>query len=562
MPKVQGYNPGQVKPTALPASRFSANATAESFGGGDAAEIGKIGKAGQELGGVINKFAIEQQDIKDKAVAREALVAATDAQLKHGASVWELKGEPATRALDTMNEGLVKIRQEYSKNLSPRQRDLFLASFDSKADDYKQKAMLFQVQATDAYEKTTLTAENQSAIDLAIANRTDPKSIRDAENTISANTLRLNRGQENVTKKQALIDAMDLLHNKVLGAIAQDSPIAAQEYFKANEKRFKPDGRDALRKSLEDKAFDFDVRMKAVDLSNSGLSLEEQLKMADKERDPKKADELRKRVKEKYEDKKLAKESADAEALKAEWQQMIQNPKDYQIPYERLNKNEWQAMESFKKAKLNGFALSSDTGEVIRYGLMTDQELKAVPVTEVAAAAKNLTEKDWKEVFGRYQALRGGKGAAEVTAGMTQIRTDAALLTDTLNAVGIKTDKGQNKEVVDKLFRAYQSELSQEELKLGRKLTPPEKQQVVDDLFVKGKIKNFSIPVGPFSIPLPGGSRRVYELQPDEWQNFTVKEVPQEEQVKIVEALNRKGLPVNKATIQKIYLQKLESRRK
>jgi hypothetical protein len=51
-------------------------------------------------------------------------------------------------------------------------------------------------------------------------------------------------------------------------------------------------------------------------------------------------------------------------------------------------------------------------------------------------------------------------------------------------------------------------------------------------------------------------------MDAEDWKNFSVKEVPQEEQVKIVEALNRKGLPVDKATVQKIYLQKLESRRK
>lgn len=572
MPKVQTYDQGQVKARPLPASRFDANATADSFGGGKAKDLTTLGNAlqsaGNDGGNAVVKYAAESKDRKDKAFVRDALNSAqSDARVFMADLNRPERRQDATEAYNLSSKELAAIRKKYSSNLKdPRQRDLFTASFDEVMNSHLDRASSLQEKSRVEFEKITIDAQNQTAVDDAVAARTDINEINRSEFTIRANARYKTRGLPEDVRKRAEQEEVNNLHSSILSALAQDSPVAAKDYLEKNKDKFTQGAAFVEKqKELTEKAFEFTVRQKAVEFSNSGLSLEDQFKEVDKIQDPKMADELRKRVKEKYDDKKLAAEAQAKQVLTDEWQKLTQDPRGYQIPYEKFtDKKEWEAMEAYKRAALNGYSEASDIPLLIQLGTASDEDLRQVPIETMAGYAKQLKESDWKAVFDRYSALRGGNGSRELSAGLTQIRSDTTLVSDALKSVGIdltpKDAKNKGKrqkyeKVSDQFFRAYQSEVSQEELKLGRKATPVEKQQIVDDLLVKGRVKN------PDWFAFNDANKFLFQVEGDEWKNFSVKEIPEEDQRKITDALNRAGQPVTKAAVTNLYIKKLQSRK-
>lgn len=570
MAKVRGYEPGQVQANPLPSSRFDASASSDSFGGARASQFKALGQSLQNVSSGLQDAAVKFQqsnERKDRAVVRDNL---NNAQSEARVFMSDLNRpenrQTAVDAYEKSQKQLTDIRRRYSSQLkNSRQQDLFTASFDDVMNGHLDRAIAIQDKARTDYEKETLAAQNQTAVEDAVASRTDPAAIRTSEVTIKANTAFENRGLPVPVRKKAVENAVHNLHASVLSALTLDSPVAAQEYLKQNWGKFNPAAREGLKKELDGKAFDFTVRQRAAEISNSGAPLEDQLKQADTFNDPKMADELRQRIKEKYDDKVLARKAQEQALVQQEWSALTQDPRGYQIPYEKFTDPEqWRAMEEYKRAALNGYSQSSDVPVLMKLGLMSDEQLKSIPVKEMAGYAHVLTEGDFKAVFDRYQSLNGGKGAKPLSDTVTQIRSDTALVNDALKSVGIditakdakdKKKKQKYENTANEFYRAYQSELTQQEQKLGRKASPDEKQQVVDSLLIKGRVRN------PDWFMLNDQDKFVFQVQNDEWKNFSVQEVPQEDQVKIVEALNRAGRPVTQEAVRNLYIKKLQGKR-
>jgi flagellar hook-basal body complex protein FliE len=558
----------------LPSVRFSPSGAAESFGGAAASQAKALGAGLQNLGEGASKalavYELKSQDRKDKSIVRDKLNAAeSDIRTFEG----DLRRpENRTKAIDayaTAQQHFTDLRKKYGGELgNDRQRELFAASFDGQMNGALDRAYALQESSRTTYEKMTRDAQNQSAVDNAIAARNDPKAIADSEMTVIANTKASAVGIPPEVITKAVEDARHNLHASVLSSLQQDSPVAAQGYLKTNWDKFNPATRENLKKEIDDKAFDWTVRDTADRLVNAGLTdkeIEAQIKAVD---DPKKADALRQRVRDNLDDRRVAREIQQKENVFSAWDDVMNGSA---IPYGRLSGQEIKAMEVYKRADKTGFAQESDGATLVTLGRLTDQELKNVDEVTMASYGNKLTRDDFNALFTRYRDLRRGVSTGVAPEKLTQIRTDASMVTDALTALGIDPsakkkglagardkkpeEKAQDQQTINDLTRSFQREINDVETARGGKLMPAEKQQILDDLLIKGKKKGFW-----------GNTKDAgFLFQSEDSQidsNFSIKDIPQNLQEQLNEAFKLRGVPATEENIRMYYTEYLKSRKK
>lgn len=573
MAKVRTYD-SKVRPNPLPSSRFSANATKASFGGGQAEDLISLGKSIQGVGEQANDIAVQYQktsgERRDKSLVRDALNnAESDLRVLEGEMRLPENREKAIDAYDTVLKQTEELRKKYVQQFSnPRQRDLFMASFDSTMGGVRDRAYALQEKSRLEFEKLTIDAQKQSAVDNAVTNRTDPAAIKDAEVTIAANVNYMNRGLPKEIKKSALEVEIHNLHASVLSALTQDDPRAAQGYLEQNWGKFRPEARETLKAELEDKAFDWTVREEAAQLVNSGLQEEEIMAAVDKVEDPKKADALRKRVKERIEDRQVAREIQQKENTFTAWQGVMRGG---EIPYGRLSGQEIRAMEVYKRAELRGFSQESDRSILVALGRLDDNQLKQIDEETMAGYANYLTRDDFNLLFSRYRDLRRDQGLGPEPKDLTRIRSRAQMVTDALASVGVdpslkkqtffgeKAKKAEEKTadqmVINDLTRQFERELNQAQRAKGRDLYPEEERQILDELMLTGKVRNIFGQV----------KEKDFLFQTDEAdieKNFDIRDIPAAVQQQLDEAFRLRGIPATEENIKNYYIEYLKSRKK
>lgn len=569
MAKIRTLDP-QVQANAVPGVRDTPNAGSESFGGARASQLKEFGAGLQSVGeGALKAAAVYEQrsqDIRDKSLVRDSLnTAESDMRLIEGDLRRPENREKAIDAYNIAQKQLGELRKKYAAELkSPRQRELFNASFDSQMNGVLDRAYALQETSRVQYQKITRDAQNQSAIENAVSARTDPNEIRNSEITIISNTRADNVGLPKEAVDKAVAAARDNLHSSVLSALAQDDPRAAQGYLKENWEKFNPAAREVKKKELDDKAFDWTVREDALKLVNAGLTEQQIETELNKEKDPVKADALRARVKSVLEDKKIAREIQEKENVFSAWQD-VQNGGS--IPYGRLNGEEIKSMETYKKAELRGFAQDSDRNILVQLGRLNDQELKEIDEITMAGYANSLSKQDFDAIFTRYRDLRRGKSAGVEPDKLVQIRNDATMVGDALAALGIdpgksaKKGKAADKEntadqaIVNELSRSFEREINDAQKATGRKLYPEEKQQILDSLLIRGKARKvFGVgKEGPFLF-------QASDAEID--KNFSLADIPVSVQQQMNDAFKLRGIPATEDNIKNYYLKYLKSKNK
>jgi len=338
MPKVPTYNPGSVRESGLPGVRYSGGANENTFGSTTGRMIQAVGKAGEKLGmAMYQKLLSEQKKsdlTNDKSVVRDRYrQASSEIRTYLNEDVYRRKGENATKVYGEVEQKINEIRKKYLKDLTEeRQKDLFTASFDSLSEGHLNRAMSFQEKSRKAYEKMTMNAENQDAIENAIAARLDPNEIQTSEQTIIANTRYANKGMGDKITNKAVEDAVHNLHASVLSAVTKDSPEAGMGYLKSNWDKFNPKLREEMKKDLQDQAKNEWVRGKAVELS--ALPIDKALAEVDKIKDADDAAKVRRMVKDRYKEQEDVKKIKHKERLEKEVDAVFTDPVKYEVPLE------------------------------------------------------------------------------------------------------------------------------------------------------------------------------------------------------------------------------------
>lgn len=427
MAKAPEYIPGQVRPTGVPGVRFRAGARPSAFGGAEAEQIGRLGVALEQVAATASELDRASQNKKDKALAR-SIYNRANAEMNHWltSDLYNREGEDAVDSYIIASTKFEEMRKSYVVRLkNESQRELFNASFDTLKVGHLNRVIGFQEQQRDKLEKVTIEAENLQSIETAVANRTDPNAILEAESTIVANTQFLSRAFPKVVRDIAVDDATNLLYTNVMEALTSDSPGAALAFFEANIDKFKEATKIGIRDNLSKLAEAEVVRDTAVAISDSGLSLENQLAEVDKIEDARIAKQVRRVVKERANERKVIANANAQKIVNDEWTAFSKNPRTYSIP-NWLPVKEQDLMEKRKAVELQQWAYEQGAGPAPvtdwpnfnRLMSMTPDELNRVPMRDWG----DLAPAEWNKVLAHLNKSRSGSGSSKGVAS-TRVRT-------------------------------------------------------------------------------------------------------------------------------------------
>ncbi len=495
MPRVKGPQVGQVQATPVPGVQQSANATAESFGGGTARDTQRLGAGLQDVGASLGKFAIVQQDRVDKSIVRDTLNSARTDMRTFMADVYSRKGKDAINALGETQKKVDELRKKYGAALkTPYQRDLFGTSFDALSNEHLDKAVVFGEKAKVDYENNSLDAENQNAIEDAVANRTDPRAVHQAEVTLIHNTRYKNRGQSPEFIAEEVEKSRHALHKSILDAISVDSPVAAKEYFKKFEKRFDPSERTAIKTHLEKESMAFETRQQALQWSVEGRTFEDQMKEVDKIKDPERAKLLKAEVEARTATREAVVKRRQDDTEFSFWNQVKQGG---EVPYGRVRGEVAKDMFAYQQALVRGFAPASDRATLLRLGTMSDQELRDADTAELVNSAASLSKEDFEAVFDRHVRLKLDKATDANDSRFKSVRADATMIGDLLEGAGFTVtgkkggDREKNAAAINKFWDAYDYRVAESERVTGRKLDSLQKKDIAERLLVEAPTKGW-----------------------------------------------------------------------
>lgn len=417
MPTAPRIQIGSVQATRVPSVRFTPNATAASFGG--KSELSQFGEAlGYATDALARSVIIQNKEAvhrRDTAIARDKYTQASSEANQYLMDVYMRNGEDAVNAYPDVEKQLQEISKKYEEQMvNPVQREYFKASFSHASEQHLNRTALWVQGKRKEYEQETLMAENQLAVETAVAMRTDPASIREAEITISLNTASQYKGFPSEVKQKKIADAKNNLHSAVVAALVVDSPIAAQGYLEKNWDKFNPIAREALKVDLAEKAELATVRNISTAISSSGKTYEEQLAEVDKIKDPKRADAVRKRVKDTHDERQQLKEAQQVEKFESVVDDIFKDPTNAEIPSDLSAQQQEKLYDLGKKlrkdkAAARGASAASETDWSAYYELkgMPPEQFRNVDLLDYA---DRLKESELKELIKEQRDERGGRG--------------------------------------------------------------------------------------------------------------------------------------------------------
>src|SRR4051812_42710590 len=118
MATIPEYQTNTVQNTDLPASRFSANASADSFGGADAEALGRVAAGASHLGGSLLDIGLTEQDKTNHDVARGQVNSARLELNQYAQSEYARSGSDAFGASQRIQAQAAKIHDKYQGALT------------------------------------------------------------------------------------------------------------------------------------------------------------------------------------------------------------------------------------------------------------------------------------------------------------------------------------------------------------------------------------------------------------------------------------------------------------
>lgn len=290
MPKIPKYEAGQVTPRPLPGPRFSPSATAESFGGVQAQELGEAGAALEQVATLAAELNVANQErinlINSEDIFNQYTIAANAFMEEE---VKAKRAGDAERSFDDTKKGLGELRKQYMKGLdNTSQRAMFGKAAGRSEVGYLNTALKHQqheiMRRRVHVGKQSIMTATENAV-AAIGNPVLLQTMLIEGERIDRDkvpTFPENLGMKTTNVERAISSAGYLRYGTVLGAIEKkQGSRAALAFFKASTGKFDPlfvpDMEKRLKKSAE---FEL-VWAKAKEISGLGLPIKEQLKLVD-----------------------------------------------------------------------------------------------------------------------------------------------------------------------------------------------------------------------------------------------------------------------------------------
>ena len=314
--------------------------------------------------------------------------------------------------------------------------------------------------------------------------------------------------------------------------------------MESNWDKFDRTVRGEMKTEIQNLAKKSMARDTAIELANSGLGYEEQLKAVDEIKDQVVADDVRKRVKARHLEATAIQKAKENKYVEKEYDQLFRDPLAYQVPIEDVPADVQKDMQAYKdKAYKNAIGQDSDTNWALYYDLKSNKDKLMALDGKLHTIKDQLNDAEFKELTKDQLAYKQGKKDETTT-----VLTTKQMIDKNLAAVGISPTprKGRlgkkDAETVALFYKRFNSELISFENEYRRKATYDEKQKIIDRLLIQGEVKG-----GFFMDP----DKRFFEVE--EGDEFFIDDIPQEEKAQIVEALKAKGLPVTQDAINALY---------
>lgn len=355
-------------------------------------------------------------------------------------------------------------------------------------------------------------------------------------------------------------------HSRVIERfLANEQDQAAATYYKAVGERMDPDARTNIEKALAEGTLRGESQRLVRDLMSKHQSLDGALDEVEKIQDPKKQDAVKARLKEAWRDKRAAEDDArnqnfnqandllessggDLDRVKGvlgtKWFDSVgginaEQRRALELRSRQIKEGVEPVTAWSRYYDLKSMASSEATREgFLRHNLMLDRG--------------RLSDTEFKELVGIQEALRSGRRSDELDGYLTTKQ----IVDDNLAAAGIDpTPKpgstgadqvAQFRRIVDEQVGAYRAAY-------GKDMPNKEKQQLVDNLLVKGTVPGTGF-LGFFQ-----SERRVFQVGDDE-RGLAIKvtDIPRGERAKIEDALRRALRPVTDEAVVELYNRKLE----
>ncbi|HEX6215290.1 MAG TPA: hypothetical protein VFZ38_10750 [Vicinamibacterales bacterium] len=228
MPTVPQYQP-QVAPQALPSARQQVRVDADAFGGGIADALGDAANS-------IGRFAYEEKSRADAAAVMEADQALFEVenQLFHNpeTGVFAKKGKDAIGAGNKVLPDWDKRAGEIEGKLrNPDQKAAFTRLRMNRRQDLERGSARHSLAESERYYKELGTAYTATASQAAVANFTDPKRVEDEVQKARSAMLLGSDGMSPEALKVAQDEAEAAVRVAVIGRIAEDDPLKANDEF-------------------------------------------------------------------------------------------------------------------------------------------------------------------------------------------------------------------------------------------------------------------------------------------------------------------------------------------
>lgn len=384
MPKIPVVNGPQVQDNSNNIQfRHKTNASAASFGGAHAQQIGQLSNAVMNAGQVMGKIQDRTDSLKRRASVRDQMNAAQSEARDYMTEVYRLKGKDAIDITPEVEKRLNEIRTKSLEGFQDdEERALFMSSYDSLMNGHLNRAVSHQERERVSYDKNTKIAGVENSIANAVAARSDKNAILESEQAIIADTISLHKGQDKEFIKLQVANARDKLHSSILDAYSQDSAQAGLTYLESNWDSFDSKKREGLKKDLTEMANKESVFEMSDQIASSGSSLEEQLKLADNAPEEIR-DEVKTRVKRKYDEVQLVKEMKIKEEYEKTYDDIVQN-------FSTFDEKKLIKFPSDKQANLSNLLAR------LRKESMSPDKLKTDPRTYYAL--NNMTQEEFKKV--------------------------------------------------------------------------------------------------------------------------------------------------------------------
>ena len=435
------------------------SATAAAFGGRQAQQAAAQASAILQIAAVTSDFARASQANRDKSIVRDQLNQAKSTARQFVADTRTKKGKAAINAYSETDKRLQELRKEHVSNLTTEaQRQLFTSAYDPVMNAHLNRTLTFQQQSRSDYEKMTWAAENQNAIEDAIDNSSDDVEVESSEATIIANTRAATRGAGKEISDKAVEGAVHTLHKSVIDSMKDVDPAGALAYFEKHSDKIDPVIRGKLAKDLENRNEDVLIRTTALELSNSGLSLEDQLAEVDKIEDPNVAKGVRAAVGFRAREKSAIAKAKETKYSESQWDELFKNPLAFNIPFD-LSAKDQKGMLAFKNQTIKGNEVDVDwtrDNELRRLPPKEFQEVDLVKEIPRIGTAR-YTELVRLQRSARVASGKGGGKAFRIQT-FNQQAKQAIRGIPSLRAIGQKPDKDAVKRE-KQFFEQFASEL-------------------------------------------------------------------------------------------------------